>query len=112
MTPRIVILYEYGANGQVGRLKDEILSREHVSEYDTANRPMRMTQKENGVHLYTGQVAYDEFNNLKRFKEKVGDTAYETDFTYDVENKPTRLTYGDENLLWLRHHLEGQADEL
>ena len=92
-----VYQYEYGANGQVGRLKDTRLNREHISEYDTANRPMRIIQKENGGHLYTGQVEYDEYNNLKTFKEKVGTagTVYQTDFTYDIENKPIQLSYGD-----------------
>ena len=92
--------YEYGANGQVGRLRDTILGREYVSEYDTANRPMRMIQKENGHHLYTGQVEYDQYNNLKLFKEKVGNPAveYRTDFAgYDDENKPTKMTFGSEN---------------
>ena len=94
-----VYKYDYGANGQVGRLTDTILNREYVSEYDTANRPMRIIQKENGAHMYTGQVEYDEYNNLKTFKEKVGtnSTAYQTDFTYDIENKPTKLTYGNAN---------------
>ncbi len=94
-----VYTYEYGANGQVGRLTDSILNRIDTSEYDTANRPMRKTQMENGAHLYTGQVQYDAYNNLKTFQEKVGSvlTAYRTDFTYDGENKPTLLTYGDTN---------------
>ena len=61
---------------------------------------MRMIQKENGQHLYTGQVEYDKYNNLKLFKEKVGNPAieYRTDFAvYDNENKPTKMTFGSEN---------------
>ena len=90
--------YEYGANGQVMRLTDTILDRRMMSEYDTANRPMRITHMEGeDTHLYTGQVEYDEYNNLKTFKEQVGTarTPYQTDFTYDNENKPTLMTFGD-----------------
>ena len=92
--------YEYGANGQVMRLTDTILDRRMMSEYDTANRPMRITHMEGeSTHLYTGQVEYDEYNNLKTFKEQVGTarTPYQTDFTYDNENKPTLMTFGDTN---------------
>ena len=49
-------------------------------------------------HIYTGQVWYDEFNNLKTFREQVGGdkTMFRTDFSYDAENKPTLMTYGDD----------------
>ncbi len=90
--------YEYGANGQVMRLVDNVLNRRVMSEYDTANRPMKVIHMEGpNTHLYTGQVEYDEYNNLKSFKEQVGTarTAYQTDFTYDNENKPTLMTFGD-----------------
>ncbi len=88
--------YQYGANGQVAQVKDSFLQRVSNSEYDTANRPMRITHMDGSSHHYTGEVSYDEYNNLKTFKEKVGSgrTAYQTDFTYDIENRPTNLTYG------------------
>ena len=91
--------YEYGANGQVAKVTDTTLNRTAVSEYDGASRPMRITHMEGANHLYTGQVWYDEYNNLKTFREQVGTgkTAFRTDFTYDVENKPTLMTYGDTN---------------
>ena len=90
--------FEYGANGQVAKLVDSILNRITYSEYDVENRPMRITTTEGSSHVYTGQVWYDEYNNLKTFKEWVGagKTQFRTDFTYDTENKPTKLTYGDD----------------
>ncbi len=90
--------FYYGANGQVAKLVDSILNRVTYSEYDVENRPMRITTTEGGSHVYTGQVWYDEYNNLKTFKEWVGanKTQYRTDFTYDTENKPTKLTYGND----------------
>ena len=46
--------YEYGANGQIGKVTDHALSREIASEYDLANRPSRVTMAQSGQHLYTG----------------------------------------------------------
>lgn len=93
--------YSYGANGQVAQVQDNNLMRVAKSEYDTANRPMRIMHmnSETGDHIYTGEVQYDDYNNLKTFKEKVGVNriAYQTDFTYDKENKPTLMTFGDAN---------------
>ena len=89
----------YGANGQVARLVDNILNRITYSEYDVENRPMRITTTgDTEGHIYTGQVWYDEYNNLKTFREWVGagKVQFRTDFVYDTENKPTRLTYGDD----------------
>ena len=89
--------YAYGANGQVAKETDSVLGRTKVSEYDVSNRPMRITHMQGTAHLYTGQVEYDAYNNLKSFKEKVGAnrTAYQTTFAYDNENKPTTLSFGN-----------------
>ena len=89
--------YAYGANGQVAKVTDNLLGRTAVSEYDVESRPMRIIHMEGDDHLYTGQVWYDEYSNLQTFKEQVGTsrTAYQTDFTYDTENKPTLMTFGD-----------------
>lgn len=91
-------VYEYGANGQVARLTNDELSTVSTSEYDAANRPMRITHKNSvsDVHLYTGEVTYDQYNNLAAFKEQVGAdrAAYTTTFTHDNENRPTQLDFG------------------
>lgn len=69
-----------------------------TSEHDAAGRPARITRKhlDTGARLYTGEVSYDEFNNLKTFKEQVGSdrAAYTTTFTHDNENRPTLLNFG------------------
>ena len=80
--------------GCPARLIDHALNRVSASEYDLANRPMRVITTNGAGHLYTGEVEYDGQNNLKTFKEKVGvtRTAYQTDFAYDVENKPTLVS--------------------
>ena len=65
LTPRYV--FEYLANGRVGRVYDRKLNRIASSAYDLAERPMTITWLENtpddvntGAHMYTGTVAYDE----------------------------------------------------
>ena len=88
--------YDYNAKGQVARIRDNLLNRTTQSEYDLANRPVRVKTAEAGQHVYTGQVAYDNvYGNLSEFTEKVGENRQEfgTKFGYDDENRPTSLTY-------------------
>ena len=91
--------YEYGANGQVAQLTNKNLRTVTTSEYDAAGRPARITRKhlDTGEHLYTGEVSYDKFNNLKTFSEQVGSerTTFGTTFTHDNENRPTLLNFGN-----------------
>ena len=88
--------YDYNAKGQVARVRDNLLNRTTQSEYDLANRPVRVKTSEDAQHVYTGQVAYDNvYGNLSEFAEKVGENRQEfgTKFGYDDENRPTSLTY-------------------
>lgn len=88
--------YTYGANGEVAQVKDNVRGTTVTSEYDVANRPQRKTTMEGNTHAYTGEVTYDQYNNLATFKEQVGSdrTAYTTTFTHDNENRPTLLNFG------------------
>ena len=88
--------YDYNAKGQVARVRDNLLNRTTQSEYDLANRPVRVKTSEDAKHVYTGQVAYDNvYGNLSEFTEKAGENRQEfgTKFGYDDENRPTSLTY-------------------
>ena len=88
--------YDYNAKGQVARVRDNLLNRTTQSEYDLANRPVRVKTSEDAKHVYTGQVTYDNvYGNLSEFTEKVGENRqeYGTKFGYDDENRPTSLTY-------------------
>ena len=78
-----------------------MLNRETASEYDLANRPLKIVTRQGDLHVYTGSVGYDEYNNLSCFTEKVSTILayYRTGFTYDRENKPTGLSYSDGNSL-------------
>ena len=88
--------YTYGANGEVAQVKDNVRGTTVTSEYDVGNRPQRKTTMEGSTHAYTGEVTYDQYNNLATFKEQVGSgrTAYTTTFTHDNENRPTLLNFG------------------
>ena len=80
----------------MARVRDNLLNRTTQSEYDLANRPVRVKTAEAGQHVYTGQVAYDNvYGNLSEFTEKVGENRqkFGTKFGYDDENRPTSLTY-------------------
>ena len=80
----------------MARVRDNLLNRTTQSEYDLANRPVRVKTSEDAKHVYTGQVAYDNvYGNLSEFTEKVGENRQEfgTKFGYDDENRPTSLTY-------------------
>ena len=88
--------YDYNAQGKVARVRDNLLNWTTQSEYDLANRPVRVKTSEDAKHVYTGQVAYDNvYGNLSEFAEKVGENRQEfgTKFGYDDENRPTSLTY-------------------
>ena len=89
-------IYTYGANGAVAQVVDDLFDITVRSEYDAANRPMRKTTLHGANHAYTGEVTYDQYNNLAAFKEQVGSdyVPYTTTFTYDSENRPTVLNYG------------------
>ena len=91
--------YEYGANGQVARVTNHELNRTVLSEHDSCSRPMRITHMEGDSHVYTGEVTYDQYNNLASFREEIGANraAHTTTFTYDAENKPTLLKYDETN---------------
>ena len=89
-------VYTYGANGRIAKIRDCVHNTTVTCEYDLADRPQKKMIMDGSSHSYTGEVSYDEFNNLKTFKEQVGSdrAAYTTTFTHDNENRPTLLNYG------------------
>lgn len=85
--------YTYGNNGEVAQTEDMTLGMIVRSEYDLANRPMRKTTLDTNGEVYMAEVAYDQYNNLASFKERVaGINTYSADYAYDTENKPTRIS--------------------
>lgn len=96
--------YDYGANGQVAYVHDNENHQTEWTEYDSSERPIRTHLMENatstsiGTPKYVRTVTYDEFGNTSSYKERIGtNTAYETTYTHDVENRLTQMRYGADN---------------
>ena len=89
--------YEYGANGKLSLVKDDTSGRKRTqfTEYDLSDRPIQKTTRDDGNNsvLYRTNLQYDKFNNLSGFAEKVGANGYTTSYAYDVDNRPTTVTY-------------------
>lgn len=105
--------YTYGANGEVARVKDCARDVSVLSEYDAANRPRRKTVLEGDKHAYTGELVYDAYDNVKTFKEQVGENRekYTTTFTHDEENRPTLMTFGDNQTVTYTYDGLGRVSE-
>ena len=94
-TPRYE--YDYNAKGQSAWVKDNQLSRVTQSEYDLADRPCRVTLRQNGSHMVTAEAAYDPVKGLlTKFTERIGTnySRYETTYGYDSERRPATISYG------------------
>ncbi len=101
--------YEYGANGQVAQVTDNLLNRTHFTEYDLALKPKRTTTKDNatGDILYRATLKYDKYNHLTGFGELVkgrdavgdddGTEAFLTTYEYDKDDRTTEVQYEDED---------------
>ena len=90
--------YEYGANGEIARVKDKALNRAYESEYDLAERPMegRLTDG-NGNVLYQTLLKYNGKNELSAFRENWNGKSYVTKYTYDHDGRTTEIRYAGEN---------------
>jgi RHS repeat-associated protein len=100
--------YEYGANGQVSQVTDNLLNRTHYTEYDLALKPKRSTTKNaTGDILYRATLKYDKYNHLTGFGELVkgrdavgdddGTEAFLTTYEYDKDDRTTEVQYEDED---------------
>ena len=90
--------YEYGANGEIARVKDKAQNRAYESGYDLAERPMegRLTDG-NGNVLYQTLLKYNGKNELSAFRENWNGKSYVTKYTYDNDGRTTEIRYAGEN---------------
>ena len=90
--------YEYGANGEIARVKDKAQNRAYESGYDLAERPMegRLTDG-NGNVLYQTLLKYNGKNELSAFRENWNGKSYVTKYTYDNDGRTTKVSYAGEN---------------
>ena len=106
-TPRYE--YEYGANGQASFLRENHLGRTTQTEYDLSERPCQTTIRDTETDelIYRTSLEYDEMNRLAAFREQTAHGSHETTFSYDKDNRPTAIQYGDAS-----HKLEYTYDGL
>ena len=90
--------YEYGANGEIARVKDKAQNRAYESEYDLAERPMegRLTDG-NGNVLYQTLLKYNGKNELSAFRENWNGKKYVTKYTYDADGRTTGISYAGDS---------------
>ena len=65
--------------------------------HDLADRPCRVTLRQNGSHIVTAEAAYDPVRGLlTKFTERIGTnySRYETTYGYDSERRPATISYG------------------
>jgi len=87
--------YGYDAQGSVAYVADHANNATIYTDYDLAGRPCRKTTLANGIHQYTGELTYNDYELPNSFTEYVGPARekHTTAFTYDAENRPTALNY-------------------
>lgn len=92
------LLYRYGSNGVLREVEDTKLGRKERYLQDLAQRPTQVQQIEGNTLKYASTLKYDPFNNVATSQEIVpqGGTdsqVYTTDYTYDIQNRPTKVGY-------------------
>ena len=75
-----------------------MLHRTIQSEYDLAERPVQLTQRNStGALQYRTTLHYDGQNRLDRLTERVGTTDYRTTYWYDDDSRITGITCGNDS---------------
>ena len=76
-------------------MTDSNQNRTWMTEYDLAERPMRIIGREGNNHLYTAEVTYDGYSHPSGMKEQVGTarTKYNTTIAYDTADRVTSMTF-------------------
>ncbi len=86
---------ESSAPFQSRKVTDSNQNRTWLTEYDLAERPMRIIGREGNNHLYTVEVTYDGYSHPSGMKEQVGTarTKYNTAIAYDTADRVTGMTF-------------------
>lgn len=87
--------YKYGANGAVGMVIDYNLGQTKQVEYDLAERPCQATifKTSNKAILYRTTLNYDARSRLEKFSEQTPGGNHTTAYTYDKDNRTTKVTF-------------------
>ena len=91
-SPRIS--YEYDSKGRAAFVKDSTDGSTVRTGYDQTDRPNEAEQRDGeGKLKYRTLIEYDKKNRVKAFNEATADQNFKTEYTYDADNRVTKVRY-------------------
>ena len=91
-TPRFT--YEYDSKGRAAFVKDSTDGSTIRTGYDQTDRPNETEQRDGEGNLkYRTLIEYDKKNRVKAFNEATADAGFKTEYTYDADNRVTKVRY-------------------
>ena len=86
--------YEYDSKGRAAFVKDATDGSTIRTGYDQTDRPNETEQRDGEGNLkYRTLIEYDKKNRVKAFNEATADQNYKTEYTYDADNRVTKVRY-------------------
>ena len=86
--------YEYDSKGRAAFVKDSTDGSTIRTGYDQTDRPNETEQRDGEGSLeYRTLIEYDKKNRVKAFNEATADANFKTEYTYDADNRVTKVRY-------------------
>ena len=86
--------YEYDFKGRAAFVKDSTDGSTIRTGYDQTDRPNEAEQRDGEGNLkYRTLIEYDKKNRVKAFNEATADANFKTEYTYDADNRVTKVWY-------------------
>ena len=86
--------YEYDSKGRAAFVKDSTDGSTIRTDYDQTDRPNEAEQRDREGNLkYRTLIEYDKKNRIKAFNEATDDANFKTEYTYDADNRVTKVRY-------------------
>lgn len=86
--------YEYDSKGRAAFVKDSTDGSTIRTGYDQTDRPNEAEQRDGEGNLkYRTLIEYDKKNRVKAFNEATADANFKTEYTYDADNRVTKVRY-------------------
>ena len=86
--------YEYDSKGRAAFVKDSTDGSTIRTGYDQTDRPNETEQRDGDGNLkYRTLIEYDKKNRVKAFNEATADASFKTEYTYDADNRVTKVRY-------------------
>ena len=86
--------YEYDSKGRAAFVKDATDGSTIRTGYDQTDRPNETEQRDGEGNLkYRTLIEYDKKNRVKAFNEATADQNFKTEYTYDADNRVTKVRY-------------------